>query len=171
MFSNARSTLAFTLVELLVVVVVIGILAAIALANFTADSRKAKNTSITLNMRTVQVAAEAYATDSAGLYPANAAGTMLNYMPGGSCSMTGTAGYLPVNPVSNGTSTIGDAGLATSKAIQTLRTQSSGAATNSAGNLSYSQADAGTSYAVTGSNVDGQYITGAQGKNLVLSNQ
>ncbi len=59
----------FTLVELMVVIVIIGILVAIALPNFQGASDRAKLASVKANARTLQVTVETYAVDWGGLYP------------------------------------------------------------------------------------------------------
>lgn len=65
----------FTLVELMVVVVIIGILAAIAIPNFVKIVDKSRESAVKSNMHTVQVVAELYSLDPLhpGRYPANAA--------------------------------------------------------------------------------------------------
>ena len=62
----------FTLIELMIVVVIIGILAAIAIPNFIAMQDRAKEGSTKANMHTVQLAAEDYGIQNEGVY----AGTM-----------------------------------------------------------------------------------------------
>ncbi len=163
-----RKIKGFTLVELLVVVVIIGILAAIALPNFIGAQKKAKAAAVKGNMRTIQIASESYATDSGGSYGKNA--DILPYLPGGTNKIGGTPGTLPQNPVDPTKTALGDAALADSKAIAGKRAAAP-AANGVAGNCAYSQADTGNSYAVLGSDADGFEISGVGGKVLVLSNQ
>jgi prepilin-type N-terminal cleavage/methylation domain-containing protein len=65
-----RSQKGFTLIELMIVVVIIGILAAIAIPNFIAMQDRAKEGSVKSNMHTLQLAAEDYGVQNDGIYAA-----------------------------------------------------------------------------------------------------
>ncbi len=58
----------FTLIELLIVVVIIGILAAIAIPKFTNTKAKAYVSAMKADLRNLATAEEQYAADSAGNY-------------------------------------------------------------------------------------------------------
>ncbi len=60
-----RNRKGFTLIELLIVVVIIGILAAIAIPKFAATKDKAKLASVRNDVRNVETAEEAYFSDFA----------------------------------------------------------------------------------------------------------
>ena len=167
--NRRKKSYAFTLVELLVVVVIIGILAAIALPNFIGAQLKARVAAVKGNMRTIQIASEAYSTDSGGTYDNGT--TYQNYLPGGSNSKTGAAGFMPKNPITGADTVVGDAGLTTTAQIATARaTPATGSAPVSAGNVGYSVADGGTTYAVIGADGNGNFVNGNGGFVLVLSN-
>ncbi|UCD05968.1 MAG: type II secretion system protein [candidate division WOR-3 bacterium] len=63
----------FTLIELMVVVVIIGILAAIAIPNFISMQKRAKEASVKNNMHTLQLAAEDFSTLTEGIYAVDCA--------------------------------------------------------------------------------------------------
>ena len=63
----------FTLIELMIVVVIIGILAAVAIANFIALQARAKDAAVKHNCHNTSLAAEDFAVQNGGIYSATVA--------------------------------------------------------------------------------------------------
>jgi type IV pilus assembly protein PilA len=71
----------FTLVELLVVILIIGILAAIAIPSFLSQKSKATDSSAKELARTARTTTETYATDHAGNYTGISPAVLKEYEP------------------------------------------------------------------------------------------
>jgi prepilin-type N-terminal cleavage/methylation domain-containing protein len=100
---NTRSSAGFTLIELMIVVVIIGILAAIVIPNFIAMQNRAKEGSTKANMHTVQMSVEDFGLLNDGQYPTSASSSV----PDGRTldQVCPTGGY-PINPYTHAASIV-----------------------------------------------------------------
>ena len=82
----------FTLIELLIVVVIIGILAAIAIPKFANTKEKAYVASMKSDLRNLVTAEEAYFADNSLMYTTTLAATQYNSSAGVTVTITAASG-------------------------------------------------------------------------------
>jgi general secretion pathway protein G len=137
----------FTLVEILIVVIILGILAAIVIPQFTNASNDARNSSVQSTLQTMRSQIELFKIQHADTPPAATALTIV--MPGKTnptdttqVAATGTLGpYLqtfPVNPINGFNTVVNAAGTAAGWVYTVTGTQYTVAATDTAGTTSLS---------------------------------
>ncbi len=90
----AQTKTGFTLIELLIVVVIIGILAAIAIPKFANTKEKAYVASMKADLHNLVTAEEAYFSDNNSVYAGSTANLGTNYHPstGVTVTITGASG-------------------------------------------------------------------------------
>jgi prepilin-type N-terminal cleavage/methylation domain-containing protein len=128
MFGNSKG---FSLIELMIVVVIIGILAAVAIPNYISMTNRAKEGSCKANAHSVQLVVEDFSVRSNGTYP-----TLAQIVPG----LFPGAAY-PDNPFSGAAIAIaapgfsqGNIGYALAAGIYTIEAYGENATSGPAGN-------------------------------------
>lgn len=86
-----RAVRGFTLIELLIVVIIIAILAAIAIPQFSSSSGDAQESALDANLATVRSSIELYRVQHANVYPG------INVSGGGQACTGGTIGAAAIN--------------------------------------------------------------------------
>lgn len=155
-----------------VIVFGVGLLAAIALPCYIGAQSKAKEAAVKGNMRTMQIAAESYASDNKGIYPRTLS-ELSAYFPGGSNKIGGSAGVFPSNPIDGSANSAVEG--ASKFSVEELRSSNPSNfekhAALTPGRVEFVQLENGKSYAIVAAGPSGSFITGVGGHPLVLSNQ
>jgi prepilin-type N-terminal cleavage/methylation domain-containing protein len=104
----------FTLIELLIVVVIIGILAAIAIPKFAATKDKAKLASVKTDLRNMMTAQEAYFSDYTTY------GTFAQLQGASNFSLSGVNAAVAVGSTSGWAATVSNASISTGIKVCTV---------------------------------------------------
>ena len=165
-----RSNSAFTLVELLVVIIIIGILSAMGIANYIVARDRARTAGVRENMHAAQTAVEGYHTETT-LY-ADTGSKLDPFFPGGGFTVGGAAGNRGNNPFTGVfseplyTETFTDL-----TAINQARTTQPSGGPGVRGQVGYCMTTDGQSYALCGLDGSGVRLPNSTNGTLVLSNQ
>lgn len=162
--------------------VIAAILVVIALPSFLNVQNKIQSSAVKLNMRSLQIAADAYANDHDGVYPSHAPtgkpdDEFSSYFPGGSSGEKPLKpGKPPINPYTN-RADWSDFHSFTIKSVAGERNQSPGAFSpgkNNAGLIGYASLSNNNKavYAIEGTDKHGFALSDpSRNKTLVLSNE
>ena len=92
---EAHDERGFTLVELMIVVLIIGVLASIAIPNFISMQKRAQEGAVKANMHTIQVSMEDFSIQNNGIYATSVASTTPD---GRTLGQVCPSGAYPMNP-------------------------------------------------------------------------
>ncbi|MCB9897498.1 MAG: prepilin-type N-terminal cleavage/methylation domain-containing protein [Planctomycetes bacterium] len=106
--NRARKQQGFTLVELLIVVIILGILAAVVIPQFNTAASESKEAALASNLATIRQAVEMYKVQHGDVFPGDTITTQLTSKTDASGTTTGTLLYgpylrnsFPKNPVNS----------------------------------------------------------------------